>query len=133
VGGAFAGDYIKSAGGAHLTLSSSTQRVAGVADLSGDGRTDLIIQDDATGELLVWSLDGVTRLGQTRLTPSTVDSAWRIRSVADLNGDQHADLVWQHTSTGDMYVWYLVGTTFVRGEFVTPPRVNTIWQIVGSK
>lgn len=130
-GGTFSGGYIESLSGTPVTLGSGTQRIAGGTDLTGDGLTDLLVQDDATGQLFVWQLDGLVLTASRPFTPAQTAAVWRIRAVEDLNGDQHDDLVWQHTGTGDMYVWYLVGSRFARGEYLTPARVQLIWEIVG--
>jgi len=132
-GGAFSGAFIQTAGAAPVTLGSATQRIAGALDANHDGATDLLVQDDATGQLFVWLLAGSTRTAIVPFTPGQTGAAWRIRAVEDLNGDQHADLVWQHTGTGDLYVWYLVGSKFASGRYLTPSRVNLIWDVTGPR
>ncbi len=39
------------------------------------------------------------------------DLAWTVVGVGDLNGDGASDIVWQHQSTGAVYVWFLNGLT----------------------
>ena len=47
----------------------------------------------------------------------------------DLNGDGQADLVWQHTGTGDVAVWYLDGTGLLAGEIIAQVD-DPHWQLV---
>jgi hypothetical protein len=51
--------------------------------------------------------------------------------VADWNGDNGADLVWQNTSTGAVEIWYLNGTAFASSVAVTPSR-PAVWQVASA-
>ena len=109
-----------------------TWHVIGAADLNGDGKADLFLED-TNGNLSAWYMDGLTATGPAGVSPNRVNPAWQIKAVADFNGDQHPDLVWQDASTGDLYIWYMIGAQMVRGAYLTPSRINTIWHIVGPK
>ena len=89
--------------------------------------------EDTNGNLSAWYMDGLTATGPAGVSPNRVNPAWQIKAVADFNGDQHPDLVWQDASTGDLYIWYMIGAQMVRGAYLTPSRINTIWHIVGPK
>lgn len=54
-------------------------RVAGAWDVDDDGATDLVWQNDTSGRLVVWYLDGTTRRCGGFLNPDApVDPAWRV-------------------------------------------------------
>jgi hypothetical protein len=108
-------------------------RVAGMADVTRDGRADLVWQNMVTGALAYWQMNGLTAVASGPLTPGTTDPVWVVKAVADFDKDGSPDLVWQHAQTGDLYIWYMSGTTNVEGTFLTPARVNPAWQIVGSR
>jgi hypothetical protein len=55
--------------------------VVGVADMNADARPDLVWQNFTTGELGVWFMNGITRIGGQYLNPSSVNPAWRIVGV----------------------------------------------------
>ncbi len=43
--------------------------------------------------------------------------------------DINPDIVWRHQITGDVYVWYMNGPTFIGDQFIR--RVgDTNWKIV---
>ncbi len=58
-------------------------------------------------------------------------ASWRLAGVADWNGDNGADLVWQNTSTGAVEIWYLNGTAFASSAAVSPSR-PAVWQVAGA-
>ncbi len=48
----------------------------------------------------------------------------------DLNGDGQTDILWQHQTRGDVFVWYMQGATFLRDEHIRTVE-DTNWKIVG--
>jgi uncharacterized delta-60 repeat protein len=48
----------------------------------------------------------------------------------DFNGDGKADIVWRHTASGDINVWFMNGAT-VTGDAWLPRVPDQQWQIVG--
>jgi glucose/arabinose dehydrogenase len=80
--GLLAVSYMDGASATGFSLLSPGQvptswRLAGVADLSGDGKPDLLWQD-TSGLLGLWIMDGVTATLAVPLSPSQVDTRWRI-------------------------------------------------------
>ncbi len=108
-------------------------RIAGTADMNGDGKDDLVWQNDATGELSAWLLNGLVTVESRSLTPGTVGKNWRMRALADFDGDGHPDLIWQHVSSGYLYIWYMNGTVLVGDRFLSPSRIGSTWQVVGGQ
>lgn len=108
-------------------------RVAGAADLNRDGQADLIWQNRATGALAYWLMRGLTAATIANFTPGTTNVLWEIRAVADFNRDGQPDLLFQHATTGQMYVWYLTGTTMTGGQYLSPAQVQPDWHIVGGR
>ena len=66
--------------------------------------------------------------------PRVADTSWRIRAAGDTNGDGRADLLWQHTATGELGVWFLSGS-IVTGAFRLSIDVMTDnnWRIAGVR
>jgi hypothetical protein len=108
-------------------------KVVGTADMNGDGKVDLVWQSPSTGELVAWMMDGLAATTITRLNPAATNANWRIRAVADFDRDGQADLVWQHVSSGSLYIWYMNGTRMVRDGYLSPKQVSGSWTIVGGK
>jgi hypothetical protein len=121
-------------------LTSPPQVDAGVwmiqatGDLNGDGTEDLVWRDTTAGWVAAWLLAGPTLLDSVSLSPPQIaDQAWQIRGAADLDGDGHVDLLWQHTS-GWLVAWRMQGTTLVDSVYLTPDAApGPGWRIVGPR
>jgi hypothetical protein len=114
------------------TVPDASWQVAGVGDMNRDGHPDLVWQNQTNGQLSTWFLRGSAVLSTSMLTPSQVaDTNWKIRSVADINGDGYSDLVWQHQTSGLISAWTMNGTRMTAGILLTPSQVaDTNWMIV---
>ena len=108
-------------------------QVRGIADLNGDGRSDVLFHNQATGDLYAWFMDGVTRTSGAYLTPAAVNPAvWQVQGLADFDGDGKPDILWRHQATGQLYVWLMDGTRQSSGVFLTPSALpNASWQVAG--
>jgi len=58
----------------------------------------------------------------------TVDSAWTIRQLADLNGDGRTDILWREGVSGNTYVWLMNGLAKTAGAFTTRQADNS-WTV----
>ena len=98
------------------------------ADLTSDGRSDLIWQNNNTGARAIWVMNGPVQAAE-RFLP-TVATEWQIATSADFNADGHTDLVWQNQSTGARAIWLMNGSAHIGERFL--PTIPTEWQIAAS-
>jgi hypothetical protein len=72
------GEAVIGQGGLSIpAVSSLNWKIHGVGDVSGDGKADLLWQNESTGELGVWYLDGFTVIGTLTLSIGNVgDLSW---------------------------------------------------------
>lgn len=110
---------------------SPTWQIRGLADFDGDGQTDVLWHDQASGGLQIWFLAGTTATRVSSLDPPSVpDTNWQVRMVADFNADQKPDLLWYQNLTGDLHVWFMDGTSMIGVSDLSPSRVDPPnWQI----
>lgn len=100
-------------------------------DLDGDGTFDLLWQHRTLARLAVCPmLDGVQG-SCTELAGPSNDSNWRIRVVADLDGDWNADIVWQHVSDNRVIVWSMHAAEILRPIEVADLG-GTNWNVAGA-
>jgi hypothetical protein len=98
------------------------------ADFNGDGQSDLIWQDNVTGQRAVWLMNGTAWAGE-RFLP-TIPTQWQIAGTGDFNADGKIDIVWQNSVTGARAIWLMNGTAWI-GERLLP-TVDITWQIAGT-
>jgi hypothetical protein len=96
-------------------------------DFNGDGRQDLIFQNP-DGQVYAWFLNGLSFGSGAWLAQDLVGPDWRIVATSDLTGDQKADLLWQHQTTGAVMMQAFEGTTRI-GSQAIPIAANTPWRI----
>jgi hypothetical protein len=116
------------------TVSDTRWQLAGLADMNGDGWLDLIWRHYGDGNIATWYMRDVQVLNTLWITPRIPDVDWRIVGVADMNGDNSPDLVWQHVATGQLGAWLMHGIETFSTVYLNPSGVaDTNWRIVGVK
>lgn len=56
----------------------------------------------------------------------------RIEAIGDYNGDAKSDLVWRNSSTSQVVVWMLNGTTY-NGQASLPAAPASTWRVAGPR
>ena len=90
---------------------SSPWNIVGVGDFNGDGNPDIVWRNSATGETIVWYMQGVLRLGTETL--ETLPPPWNIIDISDFDRDGSPDILWKNSATGEVVVWYMRGVLHV--------------------
>ena len=109
-------------------------RIVGTPDLDGDGYADILWENERTGAVYYWLLNGTTVTGGDYiLNPYQISTDWQIVGTPDLNGDGWPDILWQNTANGAVYYWLMQGPNIGDGNYlVNPGQIPTDWQIVGT-
>lgn len=85
--------------------------VAGTADLDGNGKPDLIWQNDTTRQVVVWYMGGSngSQYQSFAWLQNSITPGWKVVGLVDLDGNGKPDLLWQNDSTRQVAVWYMGG------------------------
>lgn len=100
-------------------------------DFDGDGKADLVLQNQNTNQVAVWNMNGLTVSGGT-LVASVPLAGYQVVGTADFNGDGHPDLLFQNQTTGQAVLWYMNGVNFLSGGPLSyTPAAN--YQVVAPR
>ena len=119
-------------------------RVVAARDFSGDNNVDLLWQDAASGDALLWVMDaGFSRVAEQPLVPDNQGgSAWRIVATGDYGTGPGGvnftnDVVWRHDTTGKLVLWYMdTAGKRTSGTYLTPDSAQPDplgWDVVGPR
>jgi hypothetical protein len=83
-------------------------RFKDTADFNGDGKTDLLLLNDANNHVMIWQMNGTS-------TPTQVDLGaapdhFHFADKGDFNGDGKTDLMFINDTNGEVKVWQMNGT-----------------------
>ena len=107
--------------------------IQGTGDFDGDGRDDLLWRNTTSGTLVIWFMDGTTRLSGATVTVSQPDPAWKVVALADMNANGQADIVWQNQTSGQLVTWFMDRATRVASVPLNPSSSESGWTIVGPR
>ena len=106
-------------------------RIVGVGDFNADQHPDLVWQNDSTGALSAWLMNGSAVFGTASLVPDkATDVRWKVAGVADVNMDGKPDLLWRHLGTGEVVAWLMNGLSVTIQAPLSPSVVaDQRWQV----
>ena len=117
-------------GPAGLTASLAWQ-VAGIGDLNGDGKDDVLLRHEDR-RWFYYAMDGRRPIISERgLTDLTRNRAWQLAGIGDLNGDGRDDVLLRHED-GRWWYYPMNGRRHIvsqRGLAALTP--NLAWQLAG--
>ena len=125
------GSTITSQASPETVAPSSGWVIQGIGDFNGDGMADILWQNSISGEVYIWLMNGATMLNQA--SPETVapSTGWVMQGVGDFDGNGTSDILWQNTSSGDVYIWLMNGTTILNQGDVETVAPSSGWVIQG--
>ncbi|MGB5082811.1 MAG: FG-GAP-like repeat-containing protein [Burkholderiales bacterium] len=98
-------------------------------DVNGDGKSDILWRNGATGENAIWLMGGAAAPTNAPIDAIS-DLDWGIAGVGDFDGDGKSDIVWRHGVTGELSTWFMNGATILsRPVFGAVADLN--WAIAG--
>jgi hypothetical protein len=77
-------------------------------DFGGNGQSDLIWSNTATGDRYIWLMNGTSVVSSIYL--GNIAPQWSA-VTGNFNANASTDLLWSDTVTGDRYIWLMNGTS----------------------
>lgn len=116
-------------------LAVTTPAAPNDRDFNGDGRLDLLWQQDSGRRAALWCMGGTLSDSVQSFTWLSAEMPdWTLVAASDLNADGKTDLIWQHDKTRQVAVWYMTGpqaSTLLRWEWIAADGVAG-WRVVGA-
>ncbi|HLL83245.1 MAG TPA: VCBS repeat-containing protein [Longimicrobium sp.] len=112
-----------------VSAESGDWQMGGVADMTADGKPDVVWYNRVTRQAGVWVMDWTTYRHWVPIAP-VESSDWEIGGVADMTGDGKPDIFWHNRVTRRTGVWVMNGTAYDRW-IPTGAVESADWQIGG--
>jgi hypothetical protein len=100
--------------------------VVGTGDFNGDGFADILWRD-TSGDVAVWLMNGL-QIAQSAWYGMVLLN-WSLAETGDFNGDGFSDFLWYNTTTGQVVVWLVRGTSMIGGG--SPGSAPSPWEVQG--
>ncbi|MFO0829712.1 MAG: VCBS repeat-containing protein [Phycisphaerales bacterium] len=104
---------------------AATDVVAGIGDIDGDGKADIIVHKTTNGNVKAWFMSGATRT-----SASTIGTALGLEALGlgDINGDRKADLLFRDPVTNVVSGWLLNGASIgSQGTIALGELMGSTW------
>jgi hypothetical protein len=97
-------------------------------DFDGDGKSDILWRNLATGENYVYPMDGTAILGTEGYLRTVADQDWKVAGIGDFDGDGKSDILWRNAASGENYV-YLMNGAGIAGEGYLRAVADPSWRV----
>ena len=71
-------------------------------DFDGDGKSDILWRNTATGANTIWKTGNIAT---AQAVATIADQAWKVMGTGDFDGDGKADILWRNATTGANTIW----------------------------
>ena len=118
-------------GGAVSPNPGPAWKAIGTGDFNKDGLSDILFQKKSTGQVSIWEISGNTLIGGGPVSPNPGPS-WHAIGTGDFTHDGFSDdILFQNTSTGQVSIWEMNGTSLMGGGPVSA-NPGTSWHAIGT-
>ena len=106
----------------------------GTGDFNGDGKSDILLRNNVTGDAEVLFMNGTSEIGSP-LVVTGPGPGWTLSGAEDVNRDGFSDLLWQNNGTGQVVAQEMTTGGVPLGGLINlgaPPSGGAFHQLVAS-
>lgn len=127
------GQSIKSEALIGRDIADANWSIAGTGDMDGDGKTDIILRNQAADQIVAWYMDGAGNiLSESLVGRGFGDNNWKIEAMADFNGDNKADILLRNRISGQNLLWEMDKATILAESLFGRDIPDVNWNIEGA-
>ncbi len=112
------------------TVPGSDWAIAAFGDFNGDGKTDVLWRNAATGENYIYFMDRFAILPTEGYIRTIADQNWQVVGAGDFDNDGRSDILWRNSASGENYVYFMNGLQIASEGYVRTVA-DTSWQVAG--
>jgi hypothetical protein len=101
--------------------------LSAIGDFNGDGRDDIVWRVGGT-DVRIWLMNGTSVAASVSTGSATAD--WVIKGTGQFDGDGVPDILWYNVTTGQVSIWLMYSSGFVR-TWTVPAQVYLDWTLIG--
>src|SRR3954466_4393439 len=111
-------------------LAILSAHVAGApTDFDGNGRSDILWRNAATGENYLYLMIGLAIVNEGGLR-TIEDQDWQVAGAGDFNGDGRTDILWRNSVSGENYLYFMNGLSIMSEGYLRTVADHS-WQLAG--
>ncbi len=101
--------------------------VAGIGDLNGDGRDDVLLRKPGNGRWYYYPMNGRRHMAGRGVANLTSNLEWSVAGIGDLNGDGRDDVLLRKPGNGRWYYYPMNGRRHMAGHGSANLTSNRAW------
>ena len=113
------------------TVADPNWQIAGTGDFDGDGESDILWRNAATGENYIYFMNGTAIKPSEGYIRTVADQNWQVAGIGDFDGDGKDDILWRNSVTGENYIYFMDGRSIKPTEGYVRTVADTRWHIAG--
>ena len=107
-------------------------QIVGTGDFFDNGISDALFENVNSGNIYEWQLNGTSVIASgSGPVGNNTDPNWHVVGTGDFKGNGIDDILFQNSSSGQLYEWQMNGTSVVASNFVGN-NTDPTWQVVGT-
>jgi hypothetical protein len=83
-------------------VPSTNFTAVGTGDFNGDGKSDILLRNNTTGDGEILFMNGTSEIGSPLDVAGPAGPGWTLLGAEDVNKDGFSDLLWQNSGTGQV-------------------------------